>query len=216
MKKKILLIAIIAFTALYSFAQQEKQRVLSECTVDYIVDISEAVGLDNSLSETFKATTKTVYIKGNQSRVDFKSPSFSQSVIYDKKTGDAVILREIGGNKFLTNINADSWKKKNGSLDNATVQTLEETKTILGYDCKKAVLTLADGTSLHLFYVPNFVPSVKEFEYQFKNVPGFVLEYESQDKNGQKIKYTATKINLNPVSTTKFDIPTSGYRILNE
>jgi len=216
MKKIVLLISLFALTTMSTFAQQDKQRVLAECTIDFNVDVSELTGLDNTTIETFKATTKTVYIKANQSRVDFKSPSFSQSVIYDKKTGDAVILREIGNNKFLTKLNNDSWKKNNSRFNNATLKTLDETKTILGYECKKAVLTLVDGVSLNLYYIPTFIPSVKEFEYQFKDVPGLVLEYESQDKNGQKIKYSATKINLNPVSISRFEIPTTGYRILNE
>lgn len=216
MKKIVLLISLFALTTMSTFAQQDKQRVLAECTIDFSVDVSELTGLDNTTIETFKATTKTVYIKANQSRVDFKSPSFSQSVIYDKKTGDAVILREIGNNKFLTKLNSDTWKKNNSRFNNATFKTLDETKTILGYECKKAVLTLVDGVSLNLYYIPTFIPSVKEFEYQFKDVPGLVLEYESQDKNGQKIKYSATKINLNPVSISRFEIPTTGYRILNE
>ena len=54
----------------------------------------------------------------------------------------------------------------------------------------------------------------EEFEYEFKDVPGLVLEYETVE-DGKQIKYTATKINLSPVQTSKFDIPTSGYRILN-
>ncbi|MCZ2223250.1 MAG: hypothetical protein LC122_06425 [Chitinophagales bacterium] len=216
MKKIILLFSLFAFTCLQPFAQQDKPRVLAECTIDFSVDVSELRGLDNTTLETFKATIKTVYIKGNQSRVDFISPSFSQSVIYDKNTGNAVILREIGNNKFLTKLSSDAWIKTNSRFENTTIKTLDETKTILGYECKKAILTLADGVSLNLYYLPKFIPSVKEFEYQFKDLPGLVLEYESQDKNGQIIKYTATKINVSPVPISKFDIPTTGYRILNE
>ena len=88
-------------------------------------------------------------------------------------------------------------------------------KTILGYECKKAVLELKDGSTFTLYYATNIVPSVKEFEYQFKDIPGFVLEFESQETDSKKIKYTATKINLSPVQASRFDLPTSGYRILN-
>jgi hypothetical protein len=56
---------------------------------------------------------------------------------------------------------------------------------------------------------------VKEFEYQFRDVPGFVLEYESQEGDKGVIRYTATKINLSPVQASRFDIPVSGYRLLN-
>ena len=76
-------------------------------------------------------------------------------------------------------------------------------------------MQLKDGSSFAIYYATAIVPSVKEFEYQFKDIPGFVLEYESQEADNKKIKYTATKINLSPVTASKFDIPTSGYRLLN-
>ncbi|MEK7198521.1 MAG: hypothetical protein AAB212_01175, partial [Bacteroidota bacterium] len=59
------------------------------------------------------------------------------------------------------------------------------------------------------------IPSVREFEYEFKDIPGFVLEFESQEAQSKKIRYTATKINLAPVQASKFDVPKSGYRLLD-
>jgi GLPGLI family protein len=215
MKNYLPIFSVLLFLSFASAAQQ-KQRVLAECTVDYSVNTDDVEGIDNSIIETFKSTSKTVYIKGNQSRVDLKSTAFSQAVIYNKKSGDAVILREIGGNKFLTKLSNAAWTKSNSRYENAKLTLLDETKIILGYECKKAVLTLADSLNLNLYYTIGFTPSVNEFEYQFKNVPGFVLEYEAQDKSGIKVRYIATKINLNPVSASKFEIPTSGYRLLNE
>lgn len=214
--KKIITLLIITVLFTFQSNAQQRQRTIAECTIDYNITLDDVTGLDNATVEMFKSTIKTVYIKGNQSRVDFISPSFIQSVIYDKRTGNAVILREIGGNKFLTKLDKAAWDKSNNKFENLKTNLLDETKVILGYECKKAVLLLTDGTTLDLFYATNYIPSVKEFEYQFKDVPGFVLEYESQDKSGKKIKYTATKINLNPIATSKFDIPTTGYRLLNE
>ncbi|HMZ45714.1 MAG TPA: hypothetical protein PKG56_01735 [Chitinophagaceae bacterium] len=213
--KSTLIILTTFLLSVNTLLAQQRQRVIAECTVEFAVNTDDVKGIDNATLETFKSTSKTLYIKGYQSRVNFNSTSFSQSVIYNKRTGDAVILREIGGNKFLTKLDSLAWKKSNSRFENAQLTLLNETKIILGYECKKAILMLADSVSLNLYYTPGFIPSVSEFEFQFKNVPGFVLEYESQDKSGAKIKYFATKINLNPVSSSKFDIPTSGYRILN-
>lgn len=205
--------SIVVITLSFSFfvnAQQSKpQRVVAECTVDYSVTLSS----DND--ESLKATSKTVYIKGLHSRVDWKSDAFTQSVIYEKTSGSAVILREIGNNKLMTKLNSDGWKSQNAKYEGATLAYDTIKKTILGYECKKAILTLKDGTVINIFYASNIVPSVKEFEYQFKDIPGFVLEYDSQEAEGKKVKYTAIKINLNPVLASKFDIPTSGYRVIN-
>jgi hypothetical protein len=66
-----------------------------------------------------------------------------------------------------------------------------------------------------MYYATEIIPSVNENDYQFKAIPGFVLEYESEiDKGKSKITFTATKINLSPVPAAKFEIPKSGYKIL--
>jgi len=49
----------------------------------------------------------------------------------------------------------------------------------------------------------------------FKDIPGFVLGYEMIDAAGIKTAFRATQINFyNPVSASKFDLPTKGYRII--
>ncbi len=209
-------IATLIFTTL-SFASMAQQKVVAECSVTFTIGVEEGSTEKNQkdLIESLKSITKMVYIKGNDSRTDLQSPSFSQSLIFDKNTGTAVILREFGGNKFMTRLDNAKWISENKRYDGMKINLTNETKTILGYECKKAMLQLKDGTVYAVFYAINIVPSVKEFEYQFKDIPGFVLEYETQETDNKKIRYTATKINLSPVQASKFDIPTGGYRLLN-
>ncbi len=210
MKKLISLTAIMLMSTLI-YAQQ---RVVAECTVVYNITLDDQ-DTDAAAAATLRATTKTVYIKGINSRTDLVSPSFSQSVIYNKQTATATILRHIGANKFLTKLDQQKWIAEHVRYDNMKLVKSDETKTILGYECKKMILELSDGTGLTVFYATNIAPSVKEFEYQFKDIPGMVLEYEAKESEGKKIKYTASQINFNPVAASRFDIPTSGYRILN-
>jgi GLPGLI family protein len=201
--------------SLFMFVTAMSQaRVVADCTVTYAISTDETSNKD--VNESLKASTKTVYIRGNESRSDLVSPSFTQSLLYSKTTGSAVILREFGNNKFMTKLDAKTWATENKKYDGMTVSLATgETKTILGYECKKAVIQLKDGSAFTLFYATAIVPSVKEFEYQFKDIPGFVMEFESQEAESKKIRYTATKINLSPVQASRFDIPTSGYRLLN-
>ncbi len=210
--KKIVTLTFLAFCIVSTVVAQ--QRTVAECTVTFAIS-ADAATADKETVESLKAGSKTVYIKANQSRVDLTSPSFSQSVFYDKNAATAVILRDIGNNKYMSKLDNAEWKALNSKFEGATVTNSTETKTILGYECKKAVLQLKDGNSFNIYYATNIIPSVKEFEYQFKDIPGFVLEYEALEMGGKKIKYTATKINLSPVPVSKFEIPTSGYRMLN-
>jgi len=192
-----------------------QQRVVADCTITYAISTDESTG-DKSEIESLKASTKTVYIKANDSRTDLVSPSFTQTLLYNKTGGTAIILREFGNNKFMTKLDNSKWVAENTKYEGMKITYVSgDIKTILGYECKKAVLELKDGSTFTLYYATNIVPSVKEFEYQFKDIPGFVLEFESQETDSKKIKYTATKINLSPVQASRFDLPTSGYRILN-
>lgn len=210
MKKIIAFLGLIVFFYDQAHAQQ---RVVAECSVIYSITTDEKE--DKNWVESLKSSTKTVYIKGFNSRTDLISPAFTQSVFFDKSNGTAVVLRILGNNKFITRLDTSGWHQLNSKFDEAVLVTSNETKTILGYECKKAVLKLKDGNSFMLYYTTAIIPSVREFEFQFKNIPGFVLEYETSEKSGKKVHYTATEINLNPVPASKFEIPTSGYRLLN-
>jgi len=192
-----------------------QQRVVAECTVIYSLSAAGDTSADKEWVESLKSSTKMVYIKGFNSRSDLISPAFTQSTFFDKSNGTAVVLRVLGNNKFITRLDNSSWNKLNIRFEESVLTTSAETKTILGYECHKAVLQLKDGSSVSLYYTTAIVPSVKEFEYQFKDVPGWVLEYEIRETKGRSVHYRAEKINMNPVPASKFEIPTAGYRVLN-
>ncbi len=203
LKRFVALSFVILLGSVVGYAQTPK--IIGDCTVSYSVSSPDA-SLNN--------TTKTFYLKGKMSRVDIESPTYTQSTIYDATTGSAVILKELGGNKYLYNLSVAQWAEKNKDFDDMQVIFQNETKTILGYECKKAVLTLKNGTSTIIYYATAIKPSLSENPFQFKGIPGFVLEYESEISTGKKISYTATKINFNPAPASLFEIPKTGYRVM--
>jgi GLPGLI family protein len=193
-----------------SAGAQTKPKTVTECTIDFSVLLGEGTNADNT-----QQSSLVLYIKGQQSRLDFISPSFKQVKYYDAKTKSAVILQDLGATKVRRDLDSAKWKKLNEKYDDIAIGFTEEKKTILGYECRKANITLKSGAIYSLFYATEIVPSTKEYEFQFRGIPGFVLEYEAAGEGAnQKVTYTATKINLSPVSTTKFEIPKTGYRVL--
>lgn len=199
----ILLFATIAVKA------QVKPKAVSECTVDFTVSFG-----DGSATGVQQATM-VLYIKGQQSRLDFISPSYTQIKYFNANTYSAVILQDLGATKVRRDLDSAKWNRLNEKYNGLTVAYSDETKTILGYECKKATITLKDGSSYSLFYATAIIPSTREYEFQFRNIPGFVLEYETvAEGSDQKVKYTATKINVSPVQPSKFEVPKSGYRVL--
>jgi GLPGLI family protein len=160
--------------------------------------------------------TKTVYIKSNNARIDLVAPAYAQSTIYNKSTGMATVLRSFGEDKYMTSLNAKQWRKLNMPLDSMQIQLTTDSISVLDYSCKKALLQLKNGTTVTVNYTTAIIPSVRDYEYMFKDIPGFVLGYEMVDDLGVKTIFRATQINLyNPVAASKFDIPTKGYRILS-
>jgi GLPGLI family protein len=209
MKKSLLL--FLCFAEVFGvFAQT--QKIVGDCTITYSISIDGV----NSANNISTGTIKTLYVRGMKSRVDLSSQTFNQSILYDSNTGIATILKEVGANKYISSYSAEKWKDQNKKYDGIIITTESETKTILGYECKKATAKLKDGTTFSMYYATSIIPQTSENPYEFKNVPGFVLQYESQGENNQKIIFTATSINLFPVPYSKFEIPSTGYRILQQ
>lgn len=188
------------------------QKKVSELTLVYDASISSG-SKEPKMADALDGATTTVYLKGNMSRTEMVSALFSSTTIHDSKAGTAVILREVSGQKILIRMTADNWTEKNKRYNGMTFTDTKETKSIAGYNCTKAEARLADGTTFSVYYTTDIIPENKDYDSQFKNLNGLPLEYELV-QGKLTIKYTVSKINLNPVPASKFDIPKSGYREL--
>lgn len=207
MKKHFAILLFSCFGTLYT---ANAQRKVSELTMVYDASISSG-SKEPKLADAFDGHTKTIYVKGNMSRAELASALFSSATIHDSKAGTSVVLREVSGQKLLIRMTNENWVENNKRYDGITFANTSETKTIAGYNCIKAVATFPDGTTFTVYYTPDIVPENKDYEYLFKNLNGLPLEYELV-QGKLTIKYTVSKINLNPVPASKFDIPKSGYR----
>src|SRR5690349_19553282 len=204
--KNLISLFVLLFVA-YSLSAQKK---LSELTLVYDAKVTTG-NTEPKMADAFDGATTTIYLKGNLSRSEMVSALFSSTTIHDAKTGTAVVLREVSGQKLLIRMSNKDWQEKNARYEGITFSNTSETKEIAGYKCVKAVAKMNDGSSFTVYYTPDIVPENKEYDYHFKNLNGLPLEYELTQRN-LTIRYTVSKINLNPVPASKFDIPTSGYR----
>ena len=186
------------------------QKKVSELTLVYDTEITTG-SKDPKLADAFDGAKTTIYIKGLQSRSEMVSALFTSTTIHDSKTGTAVVLREVSGQKLLIRLTAADWTDKNKRYEGIKFTDTDETKVIAGYNTTKAIATMPDGSTFTVYYTKDIVPENREYEYQFRSLAGLPLEYEMNQGN-LKIKYTVSQINLNPVPASKFDIPKSGYR----
>ena len=207
MKKRVVIL-LIGLVGLGMSAMA--QRKVSELTMVYDASISSGSN-EPKMADALDGHSKTIYIKGNMSRAEMVTALFSSATIHDSKTGSSVVLKEVSGQKLLIRMTPDNWTENNKRYEGITFTNTNETKTIAGYNCIKAIAKLPDGTTFTVYYTPDIVPENKEYDYQFKNLNGLPLEYELV-QGKLTIKYTVSKINMNPVPASKFDIPKTGYR----
>ncbi len=183
---------------------QPVTKIVAECTISYAVSIEGNNG----------QTLKTLYIKGQKTRSEISNSSFFQATIFDNKDGSAVVMKEVGGDKYISFFTVDQWKEKNSIWDSSTISITNETKKILNYTCRKAVIKTRGGNQYSVYFTTELTASATENPYQFKKITGLVLEYQSESKKGRNIECKATNIRFIPVPAAKFTIPTSGYRVI--
>ncbi len=207
---KIISILLLSFVGTVSAFSQRK---VSELMLSYDTQISTGSN-EPKMADAFDGAVTTVYIKGPLSRSEMTSALFSSTTIHDAKAGTAVALREVSGQKLLIRMTAENWKEKNKKYEGIIFTNTSESKVIAGYKCVKAEAKLADGTVFAVYYTTEIVPENREYEnMMFKNLEGLPLEWELV-QGKLKIKYTLSKINMNPIPVSRFDIPKSGYREL--
>lgn len=206
--KTALLFGALLFSGFYGYSQKK----VTELTLVYDASVSSG-NAEPKMADAFDGATSTLYLKGNLSRLEMNSALFSSTTIHDSKTGTATVLREVSGQKLMIRMSAENWKEKNRRYENMVFTNTGETKDIAGYKCQKAEAKTADGATFTVYYTPELVPENRDYDYQFRTLNGLPLEY-ILTRGKMTIKYTVSKISLNPVPASKFDLPQSGYRVM--
>jgi GLPGLI family protein len=196
------------FLTSVSFAQKK----ISEGTISYDIVINTN-SEKTQAADFLDGATSTVYLKGAKSRVEIVSSLGTQSTILDGTKNTVTVLKEFGEQKYLINMTPEEYRAANEKQNNVTFTYTNEEKTVLGYKCKKAIGKLPSGATFSVWYTPDLIPENKEYQYVNRELPGLAMEYESSIGKTQ-VTYTVSKISLNPVPASKFDVPKTGYRVM--
>lgn len=203
----ILLFAGIS-TALNSFAQKN----LSEGSLVYNISV-ETGSPQPKMADMLDGATTTIYLKGNESRTEMVSGLGSEATIFNAATGNGVILKDYSSQKLMITLTPEEWKTNNKKYEGISFENTDENATIAGFNCKKAIAKLKDGSTFTVYYTTDINVTNKSYDYQFKTLPGLAVQYEMQTGK-MKFKFTLAKINYSVVPASKFEIPKSGYRVL--
>jgi GLPGLI family protein len=221
-KQRYLFTALLCWLSLTHIAASA-QKSVSELTLVYEYSVthsdtgankSEGAKPEGAKPEGAEGAVHTVYIKGNKSRSEITNSLFSSTTIFDGNTGSGVILKEVSGQKLLIRLNPENWAERNRMYDGIVYKNTNESKEIAGYKCFKAIGQTKSGATITVYYTRDIIPENRGYEPPFRTLDGLPLEYELTNGN-LRIRYKITRINLNPVPVSKFDIPAAGYREMN-
>ncbi|MEO6187959.1 MAG: DUF4412 domain-containing protein [Ginsengibacter sp.] len=188
------------------------QSTMSEGSLVYNISV-ETGSVEPKMADMLDGATTTVYLKGNMSRTEMVSGLGSEATIHNATTGGGVILKDYSGQKLMITLSPQDWEKNNRKYDGITFENTGDPSVIDGYNCRKAIAKLKDGTTFTVYYTTDITLNNKSYDYQFKTLPGLAVQYEMQ--NGKmKFKFTLSKVSFDPVPIVKFEIPKAGYRVL--
>lgn len=208
MKKYYLLLSILCS----GFLAAKAQKTFSEGTLVYNMSVETGSG-QPKMADMFDGATTTVFLKGNLSRVELVSGLGKEATIHNSKNGTAVILKDYSGQKLMITLTSADWETNNNKYKGITFENTGESAVISGYKCQKAIAKLSNGTTFTVYYTPEVKVANISYDPQFTSLPGLAVQYEMISGKMQ-FKFTLAKINFENVPATRFEIPTSGYRVM--
>ena len=203
---------IIFFLSIFLVSTAYTQKTLSEGSIIY--NMAVETGSDApKMADMLDGATTTVFLKGKQSRVDLVSSLGSEASIYNAATQSGFILKDYSGQKLLITLTQNDWESNYKKYEGIVFENTGETNVISGYSCRKVNAKLKNGTIFTVWYTTDVTPANKEYDPQFKSLPGLAVQYE-MTYGKMKFKFTLSKVSFEAVSSSKFEMPKSGYRIM--
>ena len=183
-----------------------------EGVITYKITYPDSKFDENTLAMMPKMMVTSV--KGSKSRTDMSSGMGSQASITDYAARTKVGLLAIMGQKFAIRETMADIQKEIDGQPKATVQITGETKQILGYNCKKAIVTTQSGsdkTTMDVWFTSELGSKELNFDNPvYKDIDGMLMEFSVKERQLTMV-LTVTGIEKKSVSDKEFEIP-SDYK----
>jgi GLPGLI family protein len=202
---RCLLLAIFALFSLQTFAQDFEGVIVYKITVTG-ADVSDDI-------KAMLPQSATLIIKGDKSRMEMSMGMGKTAGIVDADSKTATTLIDMMGQKFAIKMNYDDIIKETGDTTKISVEMMNETKEILGYTCKKAIITSTDSSVKLIAYFTDEL-GTKDINFDnplFSKINGVMLEYEMPNQMFT-MHYQAVSIEKKNVDDSEFNIP-DGYQV---
>jgi len=151
-----------------------------------------------------------ISIKGNKSRVEQSQMMGKNIIVSDMDQKNGFMEMDINGQKLRINISTEEFNQKSNQLPN--IEYLDETKTIAGYPCKKAIMKDESGQlTMTVFYTEKIT---NKAQTEFAGLKGFPLQYSMTQQN-MTMEMTASEVSEESISDDIFN-KSDGYKDISQ
>ena len=156
-----------------------------------------------------------IYTKGTQSRTESNMGAFITTInVIDAKKKKGILLMDGMMGKIASPYDLNQADDEN-DINKAEIQFVDETKEILGYKCKKAIMSMGEEAEFTYWYTEDIKISPEAMgKYVSNKIPGLPLEYTIEQEQ-VTLNFVATSVE-NSLKETKgmFDVSVpKGYTV---
>lgn len=207
MKSIALLCSIVFFSSL-TLAQLTKGRV------SYDIVATSDDPQTAAFVQQMEGSTMELYFMDGQIRSEMYLGEFMTMINVHQQGEDSTLtlLDGMMGKIAMKTTEDDLEDEQKLAKSKRRIDLVEGTKEIIGYTCNKAIITNADGEESVVWYTTEIVPSYRDGQYLYEEIPGVPLQMET---SWGKMKLTMTAFDVKkkvkkPEKLFSLDIP-KGY-----
>jgi len=206
MRKITLFVVISLFLGLsVTFAQKKAKQFAGTLTFSITFD-----GTWDAATLSMQPKEFTVVVNETQTKTEYLLQGVSLVTVTNSMDSSTVILINAMGQKMYSKMEKAAALESVAEKAQPTINYFDDTKTIAGFECKKAeYITLDeydDESITTVWYTTQIGTPAMNFAQQFDGLNGYALEY-TVDADEGKIIYTVTEAKKAKVKDTVFMIP---------
>ena len=174
-------------------------------TISYADLPTEMQGMESMLPKDM-----TIHMKGNKSRIMQKQMMGDMTIVSDMDAKNGFMEMNMGGQALRINISTEEFEQEANKMPQ--IEYLDETMTIAGYKCKKAIMKDESGElAMTVFYTEEINNQAQK---EFAGLKGFPLQYSMTQQN-MKMSMTASEVSKESVPESIFN-KSEGYQDMSQ
>lgn len=188
MKVKVLFTGMILILSLVAHSQATKGKV------SYDVNFSTDDPQVSAYIDKFENSLLEIYFDEKGSRSNFfMGDMMTQNSITIKGNDSTLVLLDGMMGRIAMRVTEDDMdEKRRASMEVENIDFVpNNTKKIIGYSCKKAVVTTKDGNKAEVWYTEEIVPPYRKGQYLYEKIPGLPLEIHTTYNGNMKLVIVA-------------------------